>query len=211
MESDKKAVRTNDPVETAPYGSSVIPTNRLDFLVNKCRETLERSPGNVLEVGVYRGGSLLTLAEVLKEVCPQFRAYGIDTFAGHPYTDGHPVHPTGKYGDVDVAELERLISSNGLSHWVTLFHGKVEEVFHALHLRDISFAHVDCDLYVPVRYCAENLPAAMKPGGVLYFDDYGHEHCPGATKAVEAVFDRRRLREVYMPDDHTCWSCYIEV
>lgn len=211
MKGEKKAVRANEPVDIVAYGSSVIPSNRLDFLVRKCRETLEQSPGNVLEVGVYRGGSLLALTEVLKETCPQFKVYAIDTFAGHPYTDGHHVHPMGKYGNVEIIELEQLISAKGLTQWVNLFRGRVEEIFQGLHLNNISFAHIDCDLHTPVKYCAENVPPIMTHGGVLYFDDYGHEHCPGATTAVDGTFDKKLLHEVYMHDDHTCWSCYIEM
>lgn len=203
--------RTNKPVETSSYGSSVIPLNRLRFLVSKCRETLSENPGNVLEVGVYKGGTLLALAEVLREICPQFKVYGIDTFTGHPYTDNHPVHPAGKYADIERAELERVIVARNLHPWVMLYSGKVEEIFGSLQLKEVSFAHIDCDLYIPVKYCAQNVPRVMRRQGVIYFDDYGHEHCPGATRAVEEVFDESQLREVYMPDDNTCWSCYTSV
>ncbi|MEK6279005.1 MAG: class I SAM-dependent methyltransferase [Acidobacteriota bacterium] len=203
--------RTNKPVDDSPYGESVIPIRRVNFLVAKCKETLQQTPGNVLEVGVYKGGTLIALCAALKEVCPQFRVYGIDTFTGHPYTDGHPVHPQGKYGDVDMAKLERLIVSRGLKSWVKLYRGRVEDVFQGLQLANVSFAHIDCDLYAPVKYCAENVPGVMNRRGVLYFDDYGHEHCPGATRAVEEVFSSTDLQEVHISEDNTCWSCYLKV
>jgi cysteine synthase len=95
MKKDVKNV--NDPIEGVSYGESVVPDNRLDYLSWKCKETLKRTPGNVLEVGVYKGGTLIALAEALKEICPEYKVYGIDTFTGHPYSDGHPVHPEGKY------------------------------------------------------------------------------------------------------------------
>jgi O-methyltransferase len=202
---------TNRPIDTVSYGETVIPQNRLDYLTWKCRETLERNPGNVLEVGVYKGGTLLSLTKVVEEICPQFKVYGVDTFVGHPYTDGHPVHPKGKYGDINKEKLEKFIESKHLDKWVTLFDGKIEEIFKQLELKNISFAHIDCDLYIPVKYCAENVPSVMNNHGVIYFDDYGHEHCPGATKAVEEVFEKYQIHRVYIPDDDTCWSGYVQL
>lgn len=204
-------IRANAPIETVPYLQSVIPANRLDYLVETCRRALQRCPGNVLEIGVYRGGSLSRLAEVVAEVCPEYRAIGIDTFSGHPYSDGHPVHPEGKYRDVDLRELARQVAEQPHGLFVELHPGRVEDILSALALKDVAFAHVDCDLYLPVRYCAQHLPAIMKTGGTIYFDDYGHEHCPGATRAVEEVFALDDLHHVSMPDDGTCWSCYLRL
>lgn len=204
-------VNTNQPIDTVPYGETVIPNSRLKYLQWKCKETLERNPGNVLEIGVYKGGTLLALAQAVKEVCPQFKVYGVDTFTGHPYTDKHPVHPAGKYADVDMDELEKFIRAKGYQDNVSLYEGKIEEIFAQLDLKNISFVHVDCDLYIPVKYCAENIPQVMNPHGVIYFDDYGHEHCPGATQAVEESFEKNQIHRVYIPEDDTCWSGYIQL
>jgi hypothetical protein len=207
----RRPIRANAPVETVPYLQSVIPLNRLDYLVETCRNALLRCPGHVLEIGVYRGGSLSRLAEVVAEVCPAYRAIGIDTFAGHPYSDGHPVHPKGKYDDVDLRELSFRLAAQPHGSLVELHAGRVEDILPDLALKDVVFAHVDCDLYLPVRYCAQHLPPVMKNRGMIYFDDYGHEHCPGATRAVGEVFPEDCLHQVSMPDDGTCWSCYFRL
>jgi hypothetical protein len=202
--------KCNPPVETVPYLHSVIPQNRLDFLAEKCRESLLKVPGNVLEIGVYRGGSLARLASIVKDVCPQFQAIGIDTFTGHPYSDNHPVHPTGKYADANLKELGNALDRAGLGSWITLHQGRVEEVFRSLNIGEVAFAHIDCDLYIPIKYCATEVPRVMLHDGLMYFDDYGHDHCPGATRAVQEIFSVDRLTEVFMADDGTCWSCYLD-
>jgi O-methyltransferase len=206
-----KEVKVNKPIDTVAYGETVIPENRLKYLAWKCKETLKRNPGNVLEVGVYRGGTLIALAEALKETCPEYKVYGIDTFLGHPYTDDHPVHPKGKYADVNKSDMEEYIKSRGLENQIVLYEGRVEEILNTLNLKDISFSHIDCDLYIPVKYCAKNVSKIMKKHGVIYFDDYGHEHCPGATKAIEEVFEIHQIHPVYMPEDNTCWSGYVQL
>jgi predicted O-methyltransferase YrrM len=202
---------TNVPIDTVPYLSSVIPSNRLNFLVEKCKETLRHCPGNVLEVGVYKGGSTVRLAKTIQEICPDFRIFALDTFSGHPYTDGHPVHPVGKYGDVNLQELKKCIVSAGYGTHVKLYRGSVEQILRNLPLSQISFAHIDCDLYIPTKYCAMEVPKLMNDGGVIYFDDYGHDHCPGATTAVQEVFSEDQLSIVYIEEDDTYWSCFIEL
>ena len=200
----------NEPVNSVPYGQTVIPRNRLDFLADKCRNTLKAIPGNVVEVGTYRGGTLIELAKAVKEICPKYKVYAIDTFEGHPYTDGHPVHPIGKYSDVGVNELKRILKEVEVDRWVELIEGKIEDVFETLNTSNISFAHIDCDLYIPVKYSAINIAPKINKGGIIYFDDYGHEHCPGATKAVEEVFPKEKIKVVSLADG-TSWSGYIQL
>lgn len=205
-----KEVQTNKPIETVPYGHTVIPINRLEYLVGKCEQALKNVPGNVLDVGVYRGGTFIRLASLLKDIFPEFRAIGIDTFTGHPYTDNHPVHPVGKYSDVDMHKLQEFIDQKNLDN-IELHKGKIEEIFESLNLKNISFAHIDCDLYIPVKFCAQYIPSVMNKRGVIYFDDFGHEHCPGATRAIKEVFSLQQIHDVHIPEDNTRWSCYIQL
>lgn len=202
--------RTNEPVEVVPYGQSVIPDNRLEFLGKKCEKVLRRVPGNVLEIGVFRGGTIIRLAKSLQAASPSNKVYGIDTFSGHPYTDGHKVHPKGKYADVDVMLLLEAFKEEKVDTDISLFSGQVEYLFKSLDLENISFVHVDCDLYVPIKFCCEVIAPLINKGGMIYFDDYGHEHCPGATKAVNESFSLERIHEVSLPDG-TSWSAFINL
>jgi hypothetical protein len=172
---------------------------------------LNRVSGSVVEVGVYRGGTLRVLAETVRKIRPSEKVIAIDTFEGHPYSDGHPVHFPGKYKDVELEPLMRYFDKDGLLPWIEFHKGKVEDILPDLDLPPLSFAHVDCDLYRPVRYCAGALPSRMKQGSMIYFDDYGHAHCPGATKAVDEIFPKNEIHEVFLPKDNTNWSCFINI
>jgi hypothetical protein len=200
----------NAPVDSVPYGTSVIPSNRLEYLTRVARKTLAQVPGNVLEVGVYKAGSLLPLARAVSEICPEFSAHGIDTFTGHPYSDGHPIHPAGKYGDVDFNELRRFLGTTQLADYIKLHQGRVEDILLALDLPSFSFVHIDCDLYLPIKYCARQLPKFLNKGAVMYFDDFGHEHCPGATKAIKEIYTKEVFNEVLIQEDDTKWSCFVK-
>ena len=75
-------IRSNQPVESTDYLISVIPQNRLAHLALECRDSLRRLPGHVLEVGVYRGGTLLQLAKAVRECCPDKKVIGLTSGAG---------------------------------------------------------------------------------------------------------------------------------
>jgi Methyltransferase domain len=67
------------------------------------------------------------------------------------------------------------------------------------------FLHVDAShLYDHVRQDAQSARLLAKPGGVVVFDDYRAEHCPGTAAAVwEAV-----LRDVLRPFAVTPFKLY---
>jgi hypothetical protein len=200
-------IHTNAPVDTVEYGQSVIPQNRVELLKRRCRRQLDCMPGDVLEVGVYRGGTLFVLAEEARRAGGG-RVIGIDTFKGHPYTDGHPVHPSGKYSDVSRAQLEKLIAERGFADIIQLHTGLVEDVLGSIDVSRVSFAHIDCDLEQPIEFCAKHLAHRLPIGASIYFDDYLHEHCPGATAAVRRVFGNV---PAFHLNDHTEWSCEIRI
>ncbi|MEK7994638.1 MAG: ATP-binding cassette domain-containing protein [Planctomycetota bacterium] len=197
----------NPAVDHADYGMSVNQPNRVELLRRRCRALLNVCPGDVLEVGVYRGGTLVVLAELVRELCPTRKLIAVDTFVGHPYTDDHPVHPVGKYADVSVAELRTMLEQKGLTEYVQIEQGLAEEVLPRLDLTQVTFSHIDCDLYQPVKFCASYLPTHIRECAVLFFDDFLHDHCPDATRAIREEFgpDVRAIRL----EDGTEWSCEI--
>ncbi len=168
-------------------------------------------PGNILEVGVYKGGSLIRLADLLKRKFSQFVVYGIDTFQGHLQTDGDPTHPIGKYGDVDIDILRKEIGKAGLLPWIRLIKGPVEKNLLKIDMQTVSFAHIDCDLYHPAKFCAFHLAQLMRHGSRIFFDDYGADNCPGVTRAVNEIFTRKQIRKVILDRQPFSYSCYIDL
>lgn len=199
----------NACVNVAEYGVSVNQANRVELLRKRCEATIRAFPGDVLEVGVYRGGTLVVLAEAVRRLSPGRTVIAVDTFRGHPYSDGHPVHPKGKYGDVCVAELRAMLAARGLSDYVSIEVGLAEEILPLLDLRGVTFAHIDCDLYKAIKFCASYLPTRISPDGTLFFDDFLHDHCPGATRALIEEFGAH-IRAIQL-DDGSEWSCELPV
>jgi O-methyltransferase len=150
--------------------------------INELADAARAAPaGDLVEVGVYRGGSAEALMGVARE--QGRRLFLFDTFTGIPIADPkHDRHKVGDFGDTSLdavqAALPDAIFKPGVFPWTL-----TDEV------GPIGLAHIDCDQYASVESCCVNLAPRMVKGGVMVFDDY--DVLPGAKQAVEEAFAGR--------------------
>lgn len=172
------------------------------------RQTLDL-PGDIVELGVYRGASLMAWANFLEVRCMGDRAkqvIGFDNWQG--FTAFDP-----KDGKEDLRVNKVLGGYNGgafkeilldaiaifdqdrfIPHKprILLVDGDIEQtvprfVEEQPGLR-ISLLHIDCDLYRPTRTALEALWPRVVPGGMLIFDDYGVRPWEGESLAADEYF-----------------------
>ncbi|HYW00592.1 MAG TPA: TylF/MycF/NovP-related O-methyltransferase [Candidatus Acidoferrum sp.] len=150
--------------------------------------------GDVIECGVFRGGSLVEIACRLRELGSNKKIFGVDTFEGHPFQseedvpdDGRVVHRTGLFADNHLDQVQKCLKEASLTN-VTLLKGLVGEVLPQQFGEDkFCFAHLDLDLYLSTRDALAFIAPRLVPGGVIVFDDYGGFDSPGVTKAVNEL------------------------
>lgn len=139
-------------------------------------------PGDVLELGVYKGGSAL----LLHRAAPSRQLHLFDTFAGHPDVDrqhdDRGAHPVGRFSDTSANAVAALFTSAPVAIHVGVFPDSAAYWHPAPQL---VVAHVDADLYESVLAACRILWPWIVPGGVMIFDDYGFPDCPGAKRAVD--------------------------
>jgi predicted O-methyltransferase YrrM len=160
-------------------------------------------PGNVLELGAYKGGSALSMANAMMHFLPQAQLIACDTFAGMPYADkAIDVHNPGDFADVDLDELRAFAASSGLTN-LRFVKGRFEETLPALlpEIGPLALVHIDCDVHEAIVYAYEAVKDRLVPGGYLVFDDTTTSTCIGATEAVEELVVRRdgRFSEQIFP------------
>lgn len=166
-------------------------------------------PGDIAELGVFRGGGLMTWANLLEAYCIGDRTkvvYGFDNWKGFGalapedgLADGNSGKTVGGFNPehyfdelksaIAIFDADRFIP---LKPRVKLIAGEIEQTlptFIADHpgLR-FSLVHFDCDLYRPTRVALEALWDRIVRGGVLIFDEYAIADWPGESRAVDEFF-----------------------
>lgn len=140
-----------------------------------------RPKGDFVEVGVYKGGSAVVLADVARE--QNRRLFLFDTFTGIPLHDPQrDYHQIGDFADTSVESVRAAIPDAFI----------VQGVFPCTltdEVGPIALAHIDCDQYESVRACCLKLGPRMVSGGVMAFDDYNV--LEGARAAVDECFPGR--------------------
>ena len=152
-----------------------------DNIIEVMLQTLKTTPasGCIVEVGVYKGGTLWHLAQAA-EGRP---VYGYDTFGGMPFSHDGDSHKTGDFADTSLDAVQAAVPE------ATLVQGTFPGSL--IDMPPIAFAHVDCDQYQSVKDCINVLGPKMMVGGVMWFDDY---NClPSANRAVDEAFSADRL------------------
>lgn len=164
--------------------------------------------GDVVECGVWRGGSMMTVAHTLTDLGDtSFDLHLFDTYDGMSEPSDHDrrifdgrgaqqlLDASPKTPDVWVwayATLEDVEAGmNSTSYPVDKIHyvkGKVEETIPDHAPEKISLLRLDTDWYESTKHELEHLYDRVSAGGVIVFDDYGYWE--GARTAVDEFIER---------------------
>ncbi len=178
------------------------------------RHTIE-IPGDIVELGVYRGLSLMTWANLLEVRNMGDRAkqvIGFDNWKGF-----NKLHEKDGKEDARVNKIEGGYDSSVFKNIlldaieiynndrfipykprIILVDGDIEKsvpefVQNNSGLR-ISLLHIDCDMYTPTLTALENLWPRIVKGGVVVLDDYGVRPWEGESTAVDEYFADKNVK-----------------
>lgn len=145
-------------------------------------------PGDVLEVGVWRGGTGAVLAAATNRWRPESRVWLCDTFRGVVKTGEFDAsYSGGEHADTTRERVEDLVSALALRD-VTILEGVFpDDTATRISDRRISLCHVDVDVYQSAMDVVAWVAARMKRGGIIVFDDYGFSSCKGITRCVDEL------------------------
>lgn len=154
-------------------------------LIEQVRDT----PGDVLEVGVWRGGSAALIARKAAIEAPDATVYLADTFAGVVKAGGEDsCYRGGEHADAGESEVRALLAAVAPDRPVQLLVGVFpEETARQIPAEAIfRLCHVDVDVYQSARDVFRWVWPRVPAGGVVVFDDYGFPTCDGVAKFVDA-------------------------
>lgn len=203
-----------------PY--TMTSAERLWSLINAVRYvTDEQLPGDFVECGVWRGGSIMAMARELQRLgAIDRRIWLYDTFAG--MTDPTDTDVEAGTGVTAADMMSATAVGDGNNVWCVAGRADVEanarstgypfdrftfvEGDVAVTLREsvpeqISLLRLDTDWYESTRLGLEILYPRLVAGGVCILDDYGHWQ--GARRAVDEFFESAGPRPYMHPIDYS--------
>lgn len=168
-------------------------------------------PGDIAELGVFRGFDLLTWANLLEAYSIGNRTktvWGFDNWAGFtalaPEDGGNDAstrrieggYSPAAYKDellsaIAIFDNDRFIPNKPR---IRLVEGDIAQTVPRF-LDDnpgvrFSLLHFDCDMYDPTRAALEPLWERLSRGGIALFDEYAIKEWPGETRAVDEFLAR---------------------
>lgn len=202
LEDDEFMALARDVVEPR---LTVLGYDRLYTLYHALRSAIAAAPGGapieLLEVGVYKGGSSRFLALAASSLAPErVRLTSVDTFEGHSPLDlpegSEGPHRPESFADTGYDEVRDYLSP---FDFVEVVKGRIQDVAGRLESRRLQLAHVDVDIYAPTRFTLDFLADRIAPGGAIVVDDYDFKTCPGVKQAVDEFAAERHSSFFKLP------------
>jgi O-methyltransferase len=162
-------------------------------------------PGEIVECGVWRGGSMQAAALTLLDCDDTERELHLfDTFEGMPppsdadvrFTDGETAEALMQTSDKDAAiwaiadlgDVREAMGATGYPSAKIVYHaGRVEDTIPDEAPAQIALLRLDTDWYESTRHELRHLYDRLSPGGILIIDDY--RYWEGAYRATHEWLD----------------------
>lgn len=176
--------------------------------------------GDIVECGVWKGGSMMAVAETLMMGGDTSRnLYLFDTFEGMPPPTSDDVDISGGTAENLLASSNKetaesvwccatldgvkdVVNSTGYpSEKIHFVKGLVEQTIPQFSPEKIAILRLDTDWYESTKHEMECLFPLLAKGGVLIIDDYGHWQ--GARKAVDEYIEKNEVKILLNRIDYT--------
>ena len=176
-------------------------------------------PGDIVECGVWKGGSVMVCALTLKALGEvQRKLYMYDTYIGMSKPDEKDINLKGEkaideweksqretYNDYCYASLEEVkhnMHSTGYPYeHIKFIVGKVEDTIPRIIPEQIALLRLDTDWCESTYHELLHLFPRIVPGGMLIIDDYGH--WKGAKEAVDKYIQENNVNIFLNRIDYT--------
>ena len=183
---------------------------KIALVLDSIRQT-QSVPGDIVELGAYKGGATLLMAETLQELSnvsstapapPTLhrQLLAFDSFLGYPapgdsdrMDNGQFHYAQGHHSDTSFAYVDKVLRLYGVRDGVTLHEGWLEQSLPQAIAPSARFSLLllDCNHYASTDYALKFFYNKLSPGAVVIVDDYRrpeqpyHPEAPGIKKAVD--------------------------
>jgi hypothetical protein len=216
-EADFDAATTEIIEHTSPF--TLTSAERIFAFKNAIEYVIKNDiAGDIVECGVWKGGSMMAAALTLLRLGVKRRLYLFDTFAGMTTPTAVDRDFAGRsavqlseagqleFTNIPLEEVRTNLRSTGYDeNLITYVKGPVEETLPDKAPETIAILRLDTDWYESTRHELEHLFPRVSSGGVVIIDDYGHFE--GARRAVDEFIATTKLPLLLNRIDYTGRIC----
>ena len=191
----QRAIRPANVVEVCKIAGaySVNPFDKLKLMAEEFLR-VSSLPGDVVDLGSYRGGSAL----ILRKLAPDKHLHLFDTWEGTPHDDPLCHHKRGEW-QASLEDCKSLVGTNeSIHYWQGIFPSlsTLDNPFESPYLSGcrFCFVYVDMDTYQSTHDAIEFFWPRLVAGGKMFFDDWKWHACAGVEKAICEVFSEDKLK-----------------
>jgi O-methyltransferase len=167
------------------------------WMMHELLRLVSLTRGDTAECGVFAGAGSFLICQSNESSPMNKTHHAFDSFEGLSEPKSTIDGSHWKSGDMSVSldsVKARLLGSNIVYH-----KGWIPTTFHEVESNQFSFVHIDVDLYQPTRDSVEFFYPRMSDGGIMLFDDYEFDTCPGATRAIDEFFRDKAEKPLALP------------
>jgi O-methyltransferase len=169
-------------IDVARFSSIALALNRIEN---------EKIPGEIAEVGVYKG----KVSRFLRHLAPGRRMHLFDTFEGFSKNDFETPEEGGdvRFKDTSAeAVYQGVRDVDDLSAEIVMHVGFFPDTAAELEDETFCFISLDVDKYKPTLAGLELLFPRLEPGGYIFIHDYNSEESNrGVSRAVDEWISQR--------------------
>jgi len=216
MEQDRDFQAIYDRVAARGSKFTMTPMERCYALYQGVKYIVRSGiPGDIVECGVWRGGSSMLAALTLLALGrTDRRLYLYDTYEGMSEPGDKDVDLHGvPYRDLYEREKEiltvgldivkqNMVSTGYPAEQIIFVKGKVEDTLPGNAPDRIALLRLDTDFFESTYHEFVHLYPRLVPGGVLLIDDYGH--FLGAREATDRYFRECGVKVLLHRVDYSC-------
>jgi len=192
------------PVHSSPYDapwltdktfSATYDKIRNNTLVDRPRcyslylltQQIKSVPGNILEVGTWRGGT----AGLLAASVPAKTVFIADTFEGVVKSSDWEHYSDRAHADTSEQVVTDLLQGTlGASNFRLMRGIFPEDTGHQVESETFAFVYLDLDVYLSTKDAFNFVWEKLSPYGVVAFDDYGMvSACEGISRFIHEIKD----------------------
>ncbi len=142
-------------------------------------------PGDICEMGVYKGGTAYLIADFISRNQFPGKLYLFDTFKGTMgLTEKDNIKLQDNYQDTNLDAVKQHLEA--FKDFIIYMEGIIPSSFNDANIDQIAFANIHLNVYNPTKESLIFSYSRLSAGGIILIQDYGNKkYCAGVKEAVD--------------------------